>query len=111
MSADRRRRAHGIDKGPQHVGNAMNQVLGRMGASLSPTSMELIFTRWDEVVGPELAAHLHPVRLVDSVLLIGVDHPTWATRARMEQRTILAKLRELGDSSVQRIDVVVTRSS
>jgi predicted nucleic acid-binding Zn ribbon protein len=111
MTADRRRRPRGIDAGPQHVGQAMNQVLGRMGASISSTSMELIFTRWEEVVGPELAAHSHPVRLVDSVLLMGVDHATWATRARMENRAILAKLRGLGDTSVERIDVVVKRPS
>jgi predicted nucleic acid-binding Zn ribbon protein len=89
----------------------MSQVLGRMGASLSPTTMELIFSRWDEVVGAELAGHLHPVRLQDAVLLVGVDHPAWATRARMESRQILARLAELGDRSITRIDVVVQRPS
>lgn len=111
MSADRRRRPRGTDAGPQHVGQAMDTVLGRMGASLSPVSMELIFTRWEEVVGRELAAHLHPVRLGDSVLLVGADHPAWATRARMESRQILGRLAELGDRSVERIDVVVQRST
>jgi predicted nucleic acid-binding Zn ribbon protein len=89
----------------------MDEVLARMGASLSPSSMELIFTRWEEVVGSELAGHLQPVRLLDSVLLIGVDHPAWATRARMESRQILRRLAELGDRSVERIDVVVQRST
>jgi predicted nucleic acid-binding Zn ribbon protein len=89
----------------------MAKVLGRMGASLSPSTMELIFTRWEEVVGTEMAGHLHPVRVGDSVLLIGVDHPAWATRARMESRQILDRLAELGDRSIERIDVVVQRPS
>jgi len=111
VSADRRRRPRGIDAGPQHVSDAMAQVLGRMGASLTPSTMELIFARWEEVVGPELAGHLHPVRVTDAVLLIGVDQPAWATRARMESRQILARLAELGDRSIERIDVVVQRPS
>jgi predicted nucleic acid-binding Zn ribbon protein len=110
MSAGRRRRPPaGGDAGPQHVGRAMSQVLGRMGASSSASTMELVFSRWEEVVGPELAGHLHPVRLQDSVLLIGVDHPAWATRARMESGQILARLRELGETSIDRLEVVVER--
>lgn len=111
MSHDRRRRPRGIDTGPQHVSDAMAKVLGRIGASASPDAMALVFARWDEVVGPDLAEHLRPIRLADHVLVIGVDHPTWATRARMESRRILAALRQLGDTSVERIDVVVQRPS
>jgi predicted nucleic acid-binding Zn ribbon protein len=111
MSADRRRRRRGIDPGPQPVGLSLDAVLGRMGASPSTSTMELVFSRWIEVVGPDLADHLHPVRLQNGVLLIGVDHPAWATRARMESRQILARLGELGDRSIERIDVVVQRPS
>jgi hypothetical protein len=34
----------------------------------------------------------------------------WATRARMESERILAEMRGLGDSSIERIEVVVQRS-
>jgi predicted nucleic acid-binding Zn ribbon protein len=87
----------------------MARVLGRMGVSSSATAMEVVFTRWDDVVGAELAAHLRPVRLQNSVLVIGVDHPTWATRARMESAQIIARVRELGDTTIERIEVVVQR--
>jgi predicted nucleic acid-binding Zn ribbon protein len=87
----------------------MARVLGRLGVSPSATTMEVVFTRWEEVVGAELSAHLHPVRLQDSVLIVGVDHPTWATRARMESGRIKARLRELGDTTIERIEVVVQR--
>ena len=111
MSAERRRRRSGPDTGPQPVGQSLDAVLGRMGASPSRSTTELVFSRWGEVAGPELADHLRPVRLQDSVLLIGVDHPAWATRARMEAPQILARLAALGDRSITRIDVVVQRPS
>jgi predicted nucleic acid-binding Zn ribbon protein len=111
MSAERRRRRRGVDPGPQAVGQSLDAVLGRMGASPSTSTMELVFSRWIEVVGPELADHLHPVRLQDSVLLIGVEHPAWATRARMESQQIVRRLAELGDRSITRVDVVVQRPS
>jgi predicted nucleic acid-binding Zn ribbon protein len=87
----------------------MAQVLGRLGASTSPQLMELVFTRWVEVVGPQCADHLHPMRLQGDTLVVGVDHPAWATRARLESEHILARLQELGGSSIVRIEVVVER--
>ena len=109
MSGGRRRRPLGPDAGPQHVGQAVAKVLGRIGASPSTQTMELVFTRWEEVAGTELAAHLRPMRLQNSVLIVGVDHPAWATRARMESEQILARVRQLGDTTIERIEVVVQR--
>ena len=73
MSAGRRLRPSGPDTGPQHVGRAMAKVLGRLGAPQSLDTMEVIFTRWPEVVGPELAGHLQPVRVHGNVLVISAD--------------------------------------
>jgi predicted nucleic acid-binding Zn ribbon protein len=72
--------------------------------------MELVFTRWDEVAGVELASHVRPMRLQNSTLVIGADHPVWATRARMASEGMLVQLHRLGDTSIERIEVVVQRS-
>jgi hypothetical protein len=45
----------------------------------------------------------------NAVLVIGVEHPAWATRARMEAEGILAQVREMGDTGITRIEVVVQR--
>ena len=111
MSAERRRRPRGPDAGPQQVGQAIAKVLSRIGASPSPQTMELVFTRWEELAGVELAAHSQPMRLQDSTLVVGADHPAWATRARMESARILARARQLGDTTIERIEVVVQRPS
>jgi predicted nucleic acid-binding Zn ribbon protein len=109
MSADRRRRQWGPDAGPQQVSESIAKVLGRIGASPSPQTMELVFSRWEEVAGMELASHLQPMRLQNTTLLVGADHPAWATRARMESGRILARVHELGDTTIERIEVVVQR--
>jgi predicted nucleic acid-binding Zn ribbon protein len=110
VSEDRRRRPRGPDSGPQQLGEAIAKVLSRIGAAPSPQTMELIFTRWEEVAGRELAAHVRPMRLQNSALVVGADHPVWATRARMESERILGEMRQLGDTSLERIEVVVQRS-
>ena len=51
------------------------------------------------------------MRLQNSTLVVGADHPAWATRARMEAEGILARVRQLGDTSIERVEVVVQRPS
>jgi predicted nucleic acid-binding Zn ribbon protein len=110
VSAPRRRRQLGPDTGPQPVGDSIAQVLSRIGAAPSTQTMELLFTRWEEVAGPELARHVRPQRLQNSTLVVAADHPVWATRARMEAERIRARAHELGDSTIERVEVVVQRS-
>jgi predicted nucleic acid-binding Zn ribbon protein len=93
------------------VGSSIAKVLARIGAAPSPLTMELVFTRWEELVGAELGAHLRPMRLQETTLVVGADHPAWATRARMEAEGILARVRQLGDTSIERVEVVVRRPS
>jgi predicted nucleic acid-binding Zn ribbon protein len=87
----------------------MARLLGRLGGPPSTELMGVVFTRWPEVVGIECADHMKPMRLQGSTLVIGVEQPAWATRARMESGQILDRLRELGDGSIERIEVVVQR--
>lgn len=42
-----------------------------------------LFGRWDEIVGPQVAAHARPVRLDRGVLVVEVDDPAWATQLRL----------------------------
>ena len=95
--------------GPQRVGASIPRVLNRLGAPAAPATLEALFSRWEEVAGPELAPHVRPVRLDGQTLVVAVDHPAWATRARVESGRILAALRALGEVSLERVQVVVAR--
>jgi predicted nucleic acid-binding Zn ribbon protein len=97
------------DNGPRPVGDSMPRVLGRLGSAPTPAVMEAVFTRWEELVGTELGAHLRPRRVDGRVLVVAVEHPAWATRARMESGLILARLQDLGETSIDRLEVVVER--
>jgi predicted nucleic acid-binding Zn ribbon protein len=88
----------------------MPRLLGRLGSAPTPAVLEAVFTRWDELVGAELGGHLRPLRVDGRALVVAVEHSAWATRARMESGQILARLKELGDTSIDRLEVVVERA-
>jgi predicted nucleic acid-binding Zn ribbon protein len=96
--------------GPRRVADSVPRLLGRLGSAPTPAVLEAVFTRWDEVVGRELGGHLRPLRVDGRALVVAVEHPAWATRARMESGAILARLREVGETSIERLEVVVERA-
>jgi hypothetical protein len=98
------------DNGPRPVADSMPRLLGRLGSAPTPAVLEAVFTRWEEVVGRELGGHVRPLRVDGRALVVAVEHPAWAARARMEAGPILARLRALGETSIERLEVVVERS-
>jgi predicted nucleic acid-binding Zn ribbon protein len=71
--------------------------------------MAVVFTRWAEVAGPDLADHVRPLRINGTTLLVAADHPAWASRTRMETAPMLERAKALGETLIQRIEVVVQR--
>jgi predicted nucleic acid-binding Zn ribbon protein len=59
-------------------------------------SLAGVFGRWEDAVGPQVAAHARPAALVDGRLVVEVDHPTWATQLRFLEAELLARLRDIG---------------
>jgi predicted nucleic acid-binding Zn ribbon protein len=88
----------------------MPRLVRRLGAPPSPSTMESVFSRWDELVGAELSAHARPVRIDGGTLVVAVDHPAWGTRVRMEARRILAQVAMPEGPPLQRVEVVVARA-
>lgn len=68
-----------------------------------------VFGRWDEAVGPTVAAHVRPLRLDDDVLIVEADDPTWATQVKFLTGTIRERLSSVADVDLQRIEVRVRR--
>ncbi len=96
--------------GPRPVRSSLPRLLGRLGAPPTLATLEAVFTRWDDVVGADLSAHVRPVRIDGHALVVVVDHPSWATRARMASGRILGAINEAADSSLDRLEVVVERT-
>ncbi len=64
--------------------------------------------RWSQIVGPELAAHVQPVRLHGGVLVVRAESSPWATQVRYLSAHVAERANEiLGPGSVRRVNVVV----
>ena len=59
-----------------------------------------IADRWEEAVGPEIAAHCRPVSLRDGRLEASVDSSVWCQQLQLQVPQILSALREVfGDEA------------
>ena len=68
-----------------------------------------VFGKWDEAVGPSVAAHLRPVKLDRGVLLVEADEAAWATQAKFLADTIVDRLRTVAGVEIERVEVRVAR--
>ncbi len=51
-----------------------------------------VFTRWDSVVGPEVAQHVTPEAFADGRLRVRTDSTAWATQMRLLASTVVASV-------------------
>ena len=63
--------------------------------------------RWEEVVGPELAARSRPGRLAGGVLQVIVASPAWATQLRYLTGQIAGRATAVVGTEVREVTVVV----
>jgi predicted nucleic acid-binding Zn ribbon protein len=66
-----------------------------------------VFGRWEEAVGPQVAAHARPVRLDGGVLVVEVDEPAWATQITLLSNTIRERLMTVTGVEVNGVEVRV----
>jgi len=67
-----------------------------------------VLKRWPEVVGPAVADHSRPVKLLGDVLVISVDSSAWATQLTYMTTTLCAQVNEaFGGPVVSRIHLQV----
>jgi predicted nucleic acid-binding Zn ribbon protein len=105
----RRRRRYGPDRGPTSVADDLDRVVARMGTSEAST-LGLVFTRWEEIVGPVLAGHVKPIRVSDDTLVVAVEQPAWATQVRSLGATLLTRVGEVTGTVPTRLEVTVRRA-
>jgi len=65
-----------------------------------------VFSRWDHLVGPEVAQHCSPAAFTGGRLEVRTDSTAWATQMRLLAPLVVRRLNEeLGDGTVTVIDV------
>lgn len=76
---------------PMAVGSAVAEVLEGQGWR-EPIRMAAALARWDEIAGPDLAAHVAAESFADGVLTLRADSTTWATQVRLLLPTVRARV-------------------
>jgi predicted nucleic acid-binding Zn ribbon protein len=68
-----------------------------------------VFGRWAEAVGDAVAAHVTPVKLDGTKLIVEVDDPAWATQMRFLEGTVKQRLLEVAGAEIDTIAARVRR--
>jgi predicted nucleic acid-binding Zn ribbon protein len=90
---------------PQSLSTALDGLLGDQGWRLA-AAVGSVFGRWDQLVGPDVAAHTKPERFNDGELVVIADSSAWATQVRLLTPVLLRRLNEeLGHGTVTRVAV------
>ncbi|TDE12616.1 DUF721 domain-containing protein [Jiangella asiatica] len=94
------------DRDPQSVSAALDRLVGEHGWS-EDLAVHGAVARWDDVVGPEVAAHVQPEHYDGGVLTVRADSTAWATQVRLFAAELVRKLNhEIGDGTVTRVEVL-----
>lgn len=97
------------DAGLVEMADLLDRVVRGMGAP-GTDAVDLVFNRWDDVVGSVLAARTRPVGLEDGRLVLVADDPAVVSHVRWLEADLLAKLDELlGAGRVRGVEVRVDR--
>jgi predicted nucleic acid-binding Zn ribbon protein len=97
--------ARADDRDPQLLDSTIGRLIAEQGWS-TDVRVHGVFSRWDHLVGKEVAQHCAPEAFSDGTLVVRTDSTAWATQMRLLASTVLRRLNEdLGDGTVTLIDV------
>lgn len=98
--------AHPDDRDPQLLDNTIGRLIAEQGWG-TDVRVHGVFSRWDHLVGREVAQHCRPESYADGKLVVRTDSTAWATQMRLLAPTVLRRLNEeLGHGTVTVIDVL-----
>lgn len=93
---------------PQRLEGVLDRVLGGLGGPAVDTIV-LVYERWAEVVGREVAGVSRPLAVEGDTLRIGAADTAWASHLRWAEADVVARLEALlGRREITRIQVRVT---
>jgi len=101
-----RGRTSGGTRDPQTLGQAVDDLLAERGWQ-QESAVASLMSRWEEIVGPDLAAHVAPVSFQDGVLTLQAESTAWATQTRLLQNDLRRAIdQDLGGGVVTDLTVL-----
>lgn len=97
------------------IGDSLNSVIRSLrndssdavSSSQMASQMSGVFGRWAEAVGDAVAAHVKPVKVDATTLIVEVDDPAWATQLRFLETTLKQRLLEVAGATIETVEVRV----
>jgi predicted nucleic acid-binding Zn ribbon protein len=97
------------DRDPQLLDSTIGRLISEQGWG-TDVRVHGVFSRWDHLVGGEVALHCRPESYADGRLVVRTDSTAWATQMRLLAPTVLRRLNEeLGHGTVTVVDVLGPR--
>lgn len=93
---------------PVTLQGQLSRLLASLGSD-DAASVRGVFGAWPELVGEAVAAHVQPVKLDRSTLVVEVDDPSWATELRFLEASLCTKISQLTTTPVTSLEVRVKR--
>ncbi|MGW6172028.1 DUF721 domain-containing protein [Arthrobacter sp. NPDC055138] len=91
---------------PQGLGRVFDRFVAERGWN-SPVAVGSVISRWDELVGADIAAHCRPESFEDTTVQVRCDSTAWATQLRLMNAALLKRFGEkLGPGVVTKIQVL-----
>jgi predicted nucleic acid-binding Zn ribbon protein len=111
MTTWRPSRPSAAERDPRPVADSLDRVTRSMGAPRAQL-LAAVFAHWEQLVGPDIAAHAQPRSLRHGVLIVAADQPAWATQLRYMATDLLARIRSETDAEeITEIQVTVASSA
>ena len=93
------------ERDPQLLDSTIGRLIAEHGWG-TDVRVHGVFSRWDHLVGRDVAQHCRPESFADGKLVVRTDSTAWATQMRLLAPTVVRRLNEeLGDGTVTLIDV------
>jgi predicted nucleic acid-binding Zn ribbon protein len=86
------------ERQPRRVGESLDRITRTLGTPRAQV-LATVFSSWEELVGPDIAAHTQPRSLRDGVLVIAADQPAWVTQLRFLAADLLARIQAATDGA------------
>lgn len=90
---------------PKELSNIVEMMIAGRGWK-EPVAVSSVLTRWDSLVGTNIAAHVQPEGFQDGVVKVRCDSTAWAAQMKLMRGELLQKFsQELGEGVVQKIEI------
>jgi predicted nucleic acid-binding Zn ribbon protein len=102
--------AYPDDRDPQTLDTTLGRFVSDQGWE-TELRVHGVFSRWEAIVGREVAQHARPESFADGRLVVRTDSTAWATQMKLLAPDVVRRLNDvLGDETVRVIEVAGPRA-